>query len=139
MEKTREVKAVDSLDDETVRMVERMVIIRISTKHINLWIRQLEMKRKETGQQAVLMRNEEVKREIQREKSFESWARAFTNHFLRKIKRMLYEEIDNIVGMEKRKNFSNGERETKCMMKSPTRRSRKFGREATQTLMNLSD
>ena len=71
MEKTKELKAVHSLDDETIRMVERMVIIRISTKHINLWIRQLEMKRKETGQQAVLMRNEEVKREIERRKSLE--------------------------------------------------------------------
>ena len=35
------------LDQETDRDVERMVILRIATKHINLWIRHLEMKRKE--------------------------------------------------------------------------------------------
>ena len=64
-------KAVYSLDDETVRMVERLVITRSSTKHINLWIRQLEMKRKEMGQLAVLMRMEEVEREIEREISRE--------------------------------------------------------------------
>ena len=33
------------LDEETIRMVEIIAVIRISTKHINLWIRQLEMKR----------------------------------------------------------------------------------------------
>ena len=43
------------------------------------------------------MRMEEVKREIERENSLESWARACTNHFPGKIKRMLYEEIDNVV------------------------------------------
>ena len=38
---------VDVLDEETIRMTERLVVIRISTKHINLWMRQLEVRRKE--------------------------------------------------------------------------------------------
>ena len=36
---------VGDLDEETTRMV-MIVTLRISTKHINLWIRQLELKRK---------------------------------------------------------------------------------------------
>ena len=36
LEKTKDLKGDDSLDDEIIRMVERIVIIRISTKHINL-------------------------------------------------------------------------------------------------------
>ena len=36
---------VEELDEETTRMVERMVVLRVATKHINIWIRQLEMKR----------------------------------------------------------------------------------------------
>ena len=37
---------VEMLDEETTRMVERIVAVRLSTKHINLWTRQLEMKRR---------------------------------------------------------------------------------------------
>ena len=36
-------------DEETARMTERMVVLRIATKHINLWVRQLKMKRKQIG------------------------------------------------------------------------------------------
>ena len=46
-EKMQVVMKVDNMDEETTRMTKRMVIIRISTKHINLWMHQLEMKRKE--------------------------------------------------------------------------------------------
>ena len=46
-EKPREMMDVEASDREIARDVERMVILIISTKHINLWIRQLEMKRKE--------------------------------------------------------------------------------------------
>ena len=45
-EKVKEMMSVDSLNKETTRMVWRVVILRLSAKHINLWIRQLEMKRK---------------------------------------------------------------------------------------------
>ena len=34
-------------DEDFTHMVERMTILRISTKHSNLWMRQLEMKRME--------------------------------------------------------------------------------------------
>ena len=32
--------------EETARMVENVVVLRISTKHINPWMRQLETKKK---------------------------------------------------------------------------------------------
>ena len=52
---------------------------------------------------AGLMRLEEVKEEIQKERSLERWAKRCTHHFTKKVKRMLYEEIDNMVwsGTEK--------------------------------------
>ena len=46
LEEIKEMMNPDFLDEETALMMKRMVVIRISTKHINLWIRQLEMKRK---------------------------------------------------------------------------------------------
>ena len=30
---------VEDLDEEKTRMVERMVVLRVATKHINIWIR----------------------------------------------------------------------------------------------------
>ena len=45
-------------------MTERMVVLRVATKHINIWIRQLEMKRKEICELAGLMKLEETKKEI---------------------------------------------------------------------------
>ena len=88
---------VEELDEETTRMVKRIEIIPISTKHINLWMRQLELKRKEICELAGLMGFEDVKKEVETEMSLESWARRCTRHFTKKIKRMLFEEIDNMV------------------------------------------
>ena len=45
LEKMRTMMNVDELDEETTLNVERIAVVRISTKHINLWMRQLEMKR----------------------------------------------------------------------------------------------
>ena len=94
---------VEDLDEETTRMVERMVVLSVATKHINIWIRQLEMKRQEMIELAGLMELEEVKSEIQKLKSFEKWARRCTHHFTKKVKRTLFEVIDNMVwrGTEK--------------------------------------
>ena len=39
LEKMKDSMNVEVLDDETARMTKRMVVIRISTKHINLWMR----------------------------------------------------------------------------------------------------
>ena len=39
-----EMTHVDSPDEETTKMIERMAVLRLSTKHINLWTRHLEMK-----------------------------------------------------------------------------------------------
>ena len=49
-EKVMAMMNMDALDKETIRDVERVIIVRVSTKHINLWTRQLEMKRKEIGE-----------------------------------------------------------------------------------------
>ena len=35
----------EDLDEKAIGMVERITVLKIATKHINLWIRQLEMKR----------------------------------------------------------------------------------------------
>ena len=52
------------LDEETVRMAKRFVVIRISTKHVNLWMRQLELKRKDMIELAGLMGIDGAKEEI---------------------------------------------------------------------------
>ena len=96
-EKVEEMMNSEEFDEETSRMVGRYVVIRISTKHINLWMRQLEMKRKEICELAGLMGFEDIKKEVETEKSLECWARRCTRHFTKKTKRMLYAEIDNVV------------------------------------------
>ena len=63
-DKTTELIMVEELDHETSRMTESLAVLRIATKHINLWTRQLEIKRKEMSEQADLMKLEEVKREL---------------------------------------------------------------------------
>ena len=55
LEEVAEAMNVEKLDEETTRMVERIIIMRISTKHINLWMRQLEMKRREIEELAGLI------------------------------------------------------------------------------------
>ena len=87
---------VEELDGETTRIVERMVVVRVATKHINLWIRQLEMKRMEMSELAGLMKLGEVRNEVENAKNLERWTRRCTHHFPKKVKRM-FEEIDNIV------------------------------------------
>ena len=46
-EKVAEMMKVEGLDEETTRMVERIIVLRASTKHINLWMRQLELKKRD--------------------------------------------------------------------------------------------
>ena len=104
--KMKEIMHVEDLDEETSRDIEKIVILRLSTKHINLWIRQLEVKRKEISELAGLMMLEEVKKEVEKEKNLEKWAKQCTTHFTRKTKRMLFEEIDNIVWSDKEKEIT---------------------------------
>ena len=87
-EKMMAMMNVEALDQETIRDVERVIIVRVSTKHVNLWTRQLEMKRKEIGELAGLMGFDEVKKEIGAEKNLEKWAKRCTNEFIRRVKRM---------------------------------------------------
>ena len=82
----KEVMKVENVDEETTRNMERMAVIRISTKHIKLWMRQLDMKRKERCELAGLMELEVVKKEIEEEKSLERWAWRCTNYFTKKSK-----------------------------------------------------
>ena len=96
----------EALDQEIIRDVERMVILRVSTKHINLWIRQLEMTRIAMCHQAWLLKLDEVKKENEKEKSLERWARRSAHHFTKKLKRMLFEEIDNMVWSGREKDIS---------------------------------
>ena len=55
LERMKETMTLESHDEETARMIERLVVVRISTKHINMWMRKLEMKRKEIKELAGLM------------------------------------------------------------------------------------
>ena len=65
-EKMKRLLNTEELDEETTRMTERVVVLRIATKHINLWMRQLEMKRKEMSELAELMRLEMVRVRLRR-------------------------------------------------------------------------
>ena len=102
----KEVMKVDCLEEETVRMVKRLAILRVSTKHINLWVRQLEVKRNEIGKLAQLLDFVEIQEEIGKEKSLERWARRCTNYFTKKTRRILYGEIDNMVWSDVEKKMS---------------------------------
>ena len=99
LEKMKDSMNVEVLDNETTSVAKRLVVVRISTKHINLWMRQLEMKRKEMVELAGLMGFDDIKEDNQKEKSLERWAKRCTRHFTKKWKRMLYEEIDKWSGV----------------------------------------
>ena len=66
---------MENMDEETTRIAKRMVVIRISTKHINLWMRQLDLKRKEICELAELMGLEWIRNEIATEKCLENGQR----------------------------------------------------------------
>ena len=106
LEKIEEVMEIEVGDQETIRMAERMVVLRISTKHINLWMRQLEMKSEEICELAGLMGLQAVRKEISEEKSLERWARRCSNFFTKKVKRMLFGETDNMVWSERERDVS---------------------------------
>ena len=55
LEKGKETMDVDFVDEETTGMIEKLVVLRVATTHINLWIRQLEMKRREVCELAGLI------------------------------------------------------------------------------------
>ena len=97
LEKVMKMMNAIDLDEETTRMVERIVVLRVATKHINIWIRQLEIKRREMSELAGLLKFEEVKKDVGNEKSLERWAKRCTHQFTKNVKKMLFEEIDNMV------------------------------------------
>ena len=101
----QDVMKMENMDEETTRMAKRMVVVRISTKHINLWMRQLDMKRNEICELAELMGLEWIRNEIATEKCLEKWAKRACNHFTKKTRRMLFEEIDNMVWSGKEKEI----------------------------------
>ena len=97
LERMKETMTLESLDEETARMMERLVVVRISTKHINLWMRQLEMKRNEIMELAGLLGLERLQEEIEKAKNLEKWAKRCTQHFTKRVKKMLFQEVDNMV------------------------------------------
>ena len=66
---------VDVLDKETTLTVERMVVLRLSTKHINLWTHQLETKRNEIRELAEQLMVDVIKKENGKESSLETWGK----------------------------------------------------------------
>ena len=106
LEKMKRILNVEDLDEETSRMIKRIVVLRVATKHINLWTRQLEMKRKEMSELAGLMKLEDVKKEVENEKSLERWARKCTHHFTKTMRTVYEEEIDNMVWCGRGKEIS---------------------------------
>ena len=88
---------VDSIDEETTQTIERMAVLRPSTKHISLWTRHLEMKRNEICVLAGLMNLVGIGKEVRTEVNLETSVTKCTNIFPMKVKRMLYEAIDNMV------------------------------------------
>ena len=88
------------VDEETTRMI----VVRVSTKHINLWMHQLEMKRKEIGELAEMMGFGEIKKESETEKDLERRGKRSTNCFSKKMKRMMFEEVEKMVWRERERN-----------------------------------
>ena len=68
-EKMMSMTKADVLDDETVKNIERIVILRTSTKHTNLWMRQLETKRNDIREFAELLKVDEIKKEIEKKEA----------------------------------------------------------------------
>ena len=56
------------------------------------------------------MKFEEIKKEILKKKSIERWARRCTHFFTKKVKRTLFEEIDNMMLSGDKKEVDNGAR-----------------------------
>ena len=103
-----------------------MEVLRVATKHIILWIRQLEMKRKEMAELAGMMGFDETKNEVEKEKSLERWARTATTHFTKKVKRMVFEEIDYMVWSGDEKEISQCCTMNKDLTRSPKPKSWRF-------------
>ena len=95
MEKTRD-KETRMFWGKTIKNFERMAVLRFSAIHVNMWTRQLETKRNEIRELTELLRVDEIKKEIEKE-SLVKWGNKANNILARKTKRMIYEEIDNMV------------------------------------------
>ena len=78
LEKIRRIMKVDVLNKETTMTVERMVVLRLSTKHINLWTRQLETKRNEIRELTELLKVYEIKEEIKKKGTLRNGVRKQT-------------------------------------------------------------
>ena len=52
---------------------------------------------KDIREQTALMRLDAITTEIDNERSLEAWAKRCTHAFTKKVKRKLFEEIDNMV------------------------------------------
>ena len=112
---------VDVLNKETTMTVERMVVLRLSTKHINLWTRQLETKTNEIRELAELLKVDGIKKEIESERNLEIWGKRTNNLLAKKTKRIIYEEIDNMVWNGSEKEIGEWCNRNKVMTKTHRR------------------
>ena len=96
-----------------------------------MWTRQLETKRNEIRELAELLRVDEIKKEIEKESSLVKWGKKANNIFAKKTKRIIYEEIDNMVWNGSEKEIGEWCKRNKVLTKSQ-KRSKRSGRE-TQT------
>ena len=141
VENLSEMNNVETLDEETIGIVSRIVLSQVSTKHINiinLWMRQQEIKKCQVLELAGLMGFEEIK-EFLKEKSLERRARRYTHFFTKKWNRMLYEEIDNVVWSGKENEMEDGTRTIMCLMKSENEKSGRSRGEKPRKTVILSD
>ena len=86
-DKLMKMRPKDVLDEEVTRIVERSAILRLLTKHVNLWILQLETKRREIAELTRLSGFEGVQKEVETDKSLERRAR--------KINKLLHGEEES--------------------------------------------
>ena len=131
LEKIMRIMKVDVLDKETTMTVERMVVLRLSTKHMNMWTRLLETKRNEIRELTELLKIDGIKKEIEKERSLVKWGKRTNNLLAKKTKKMIYEQIDNMVWNGSEKEIGEWCKRNKVLTKSQ-KRSKRSGRE-TQT------
>ena len=127
LEEVAEAINVDVVDEEAMMMVERIIVLRISTKHINLWMRQLEMKRREIGELAGLIGFDGVKTEVEKEKNLEAWGKRCTHYFTRRPRDCCLKKQTTWSGIVEKVKSPHGATETKSTMKLLMEKSKRFG------------
>ena len=108
-------------------MVERIEVLRLAMKYLNLWIRQLEMKRKEIGELAGLLKVDEVKKGLMKKRTLRNGQEDAHTTSPRKQRECCLRKSTTFFGMmvEKWHDGANG---TKFTMKSQKVKLKKSGK-----------